>query len=364
MKRMLIAVWLLLALPLLSGCWDELYFKDLQIVTLIGIGGGEDDVTVHFSYPMYTDSEIEYMTSEASGRSFSDARNNVNMRVSNVLDISQLQVLLISDESAKGQLYDHLDNLFRTPKNRLAAHVALVQEEIEPYMGGEEGAPGLPKNAPDYLNKMLATVKEYSLTSDYNLQETCMLLFDEGKDLSLPLLHIAGESGLPELKGTALFRGQSYTGEYLDPNEGKMLNLLTDESGKFLRETYMVKLGDESVPVTIELIGARKNWDIGDSAIRLRYKIRVEIDEFPQGPVMKKDRIHELERQLTDAVEADMEKTVDKLQKAGSDAIGVGRRVRAFHPRLWKKGDWHDTFSELDIRVEAEVRIDRTGILD
>lgn len=55
---------------------------------------------------------------------------------------------------------------------------------------------------------------------------------------------------------------------------------------------------------------------------------------------------------------------VKKLQEAKSDAVGFGRPVRAFHPALWGKGDWTDTFAKLPISVKVKAEVLRTDILN
>ena len=57
-----------------------------------------------------------------------------------------------------------------------------------------------------------------------------------------------------------------------------------------------------------------------------------------------------------------MNEVMEKLQKAKSDAIGLGRTVRAFHPNLYKE-DWSEHFSTLKIPVKVEVDIVKTGVL-
>ncbi|SIT80707.1 Ger(x)C family spore germination protein [Edaphobacillus lindanitolerans] len=364
MKKKVLLI--LLLLPLLSGCWDELYFKDLQIVTLVGIGGEKGDVTVHYSFPSVSGGNgVEYLTAKASGSSFSDARNNMNLKTGKVLDISQLQVLLLSDKSAEANIFDYLDSLYRTPRNRLSSHVALVKGELDAYMGnGKNENSGKTQDTPEFLTQLMDTIKEYSLSTDYNVQDMGSIMFAQGQDLALPLLKMSEESGQPELDGTALFNDFTYTGKSLDITESKMLNILQHNTGKFLRDTYIFEVQGREVPVTYEFIRSRKNWDIGETSITIRETIHVEIDEYSVTPVIGKGEFAELEKKLSAAIENDMQKTVESMQEAKSDAIGIGRRVRAFHHNLWEKGDWHDTFSELDIQVKVKVKVERTGILD
>ena len=72
----------------------------------------------------------------------------------------------------------------------------------------------------------------------------------------------------------------------------------------------------------------------------------------------------ELEEHLSKELTKDFNGVIKKLQASKSDIVGFGRTVRAFHPHLWKKGKWSDTFSELDIQAKVEVEITRTGILN
>lgn len=57
-----------------------------------------------------------------------------------------------------------------------------------------------------------------------------------------------------------------------------------------------------------------------------------------------------------------MKVVMEKLQKAKSDAIGLGRTVRAYHLSLYKE-NWNEHFSTLNIPIKVEVEIVKTGIL-
>lgn len=354
---------LVLCIPILAGCWDQVSFSDLQVVTLIGIEGDKGDVTVHFTFPAHTDNQVEYLTAKAQGYSFADAKNEINVRTSEVIDISQLDVLLISEETAGTNLYDSLDNLYRTPRNRLSSNVALVQGEMDAFVM-QNKSKGIGNNVPDFITHLLKTSDDYSLTVNHDLQEVCTLLFAEGKDLALPVLKIGEESGHPELAGTALFKGKSATGTMLTTSEGKILAIMEQNQGKFLRGSYEVELEGEEFYMTVEYISGKKKWDIQGEKVRMTYDIEVEIEEFPHGAVLEKDRMKTIEKQLSGHITADMENLLEVLQGTGSDAIGLGYQVRAFHQDLWEKGEWHETFSELDITVDANITIRRTGILN
>jgi spore germination protein KC len=361
MKKLIIC--LVLCIPFLSGCWDQLSFRDLQVVTLIGIEGEQGNVTIHFSFPSQTDDSIEYLNAKAQGYSFADAKNEINVRTSEVIDISQLEVLLISEETAESNLIEYMDNLYRTPRNRLSSNVALIRGDMESFMT-QNSSKGIGKNVPDFITHLLKTSDDYSMSTSYDIQKVGTLLYSEGEDLALPVLEIGEESGHPEIAGTALFKGKSATGIALTTSESKILSIMNNNPGKFLRGTYEVEVDGHRTFITIEYVRGKKDWKIDGEKVRMSYDIDVEIEEFPHGAVLEKDRMQTIEKQLSDQITADMQHLLSILQEAGSDPIGLGRTVRAFHPDLWKRGDWNETFSELDITADANIQIRRTGILN
>ena len=102
------------------------------------------------------------------------------------------------------------------------------------------------------------------------------------------------------------------------------------------------------------MLDYKKKWDIQDSKIDATYKLKFSVEEFPHDHLDKEKTRKEVEEFLSKELTKDFNKVIKKLQEAKSDAVGFGRTVRAFHPNLWNKGKWQDTFSELDINVKVE----------
>ena len=114
----------------------------------------------------------------------------------------------------------------------------------------------------------------------------------------------------------------------------------------------------------VKLVRYNKKWDIQDSKIDATYKMKFNVDEFAHDHLDQDKTRKELEKFLSKELTKDFNEVIKKLQEAKSDPVGFGRSVRAFHPNLWNKGKWQDTFSELDINVKVEAEITRTGILN
>lgn len=356
MKRLII---LLFCSLLLGGCWDEKHYKDVTNVSLFGVEGQPGKIKAQFAFPIFEDGSISYSTITGKGTTVLGAKNDTNTKEG--LDIAELQVLLISEESAKSDLYKYIDALYRDPRNRLSAHMAIVQGELAPYFEPHES---MGKDISTYYSELIDTAVRYTSVPKVDIQQVCRLLFEEDIALALPYINIGKESGTPEIAGTALFNKREFTGEVLDKKESVFFNLLRTEKGKYSRLSYMWKSDKGESPLTVDVISIHKDWEISDNKIDASYKIKLSVEEFPHDSLDNKKTVKEVEDYLSKELTKDFTKVIKKLQEAKSDAVGFGRSVRAFHPTLWEKGDWSDTFSELPISVKVKAEILRTGILN
>jgi spore germination protein KC len=50
-------------------------------------------------------------------------------------------------------------------------------------------------------------------------------------------------------------------------------------------------------------------------------------------------------------------------QKANSDVLGIGRRIKETDPAAWKALDWRKTYPSIKIKTQVKVEIEKTGIL-
>src|SRR4051794_16275637 len=106
---------------LLAGCWDERLFKELTLVPLIGIEGEPGKLTGHYTFGAVSNGAISFSTVEGNGVSMRETRLDANQKSSEILDVSQLEVILLSTETVQSNIIDVLDAFFRTPRNRLSS---------------------------------------------------------------------------------------------------------------------------------------------------------------------------------------------------------------------------------------------------
>ena len=349
---------LIALMALLGGCWDEIQYKDLTIVPVAGLMSDDGGVKAMFSFPTFENGTINYSKSEGKGISTRDARNDANHRTMEALDMAHLEVLIVSSELAKQDLYEPLDMFFRTPRNRTSSYVAIIEGDLEQYFN----PPGEVKTeVADFYPELLSTAVLYTYVAENTLGETAKLLLDESMDLSLPYL-IINESGIPTVEGMALFSNQQFTGKTLKKEEAVTANVMKKKLGRYTRLSYEWKQKDS--PITIEITNVNRKMEISNERIDVNYVIDISVEEFPKNDLYKKEVRRETEKFLSAEIKKDFEKIIQKTQEAKSDIIGFGRKVHAFHPELWKRGDWQETYSTLPIEVDVKVKMKRTSIID
>lgn len=312
-------------------------------------------MTAYYAYPEATTTEMKTILITGYGVSPRDVRQDAEIKVEQTLDLSVLSTVLISEGTAEDDIYEYLDGYFRDAKSPITSKIALIQGELKPFFELSEDKQS---TAGEYYSRFITSLEENSLVIPYTLQTAATVMFEDAQDLALPYLKM-GEDNLPMSEGLALFSGRSFTGESLNTDEGVLLNILNDSLGSSTRITYLF----EGSPVTVGVNKLKKNLNISENKIEIALKLEFMLSEFPPDHINKASLRKELEKFLTEKIEEDMNEVIKKLQEAKCDAIGLGRNVRAFHPKFFKK-DWNGHFSTMDISAKLSVEIVKTGILD
>ncbi|MER2155893.1 MAG: Ger(x)C family spore germination protein [Solibacillus sp.] len=341
---------------LLAGCWDERLYKNSSVVSLTGFEGEMGDLTAYYAYPEATTPEMKTVLITGKGLTPRDVRMDAELKVEQTLDLSGLATILISEDTAKGKLYEYFDSFFRDANSPISSKVAIVEGELKPFLEISEQKQ---TTAGEYYDRLITSLEENSIVIPYTLQTAGSILFEDAQDLALPYLKM-DEENRPAVAGIALFSGESFTGKTLTTKEGILLNILNNSLGFATRISYLYN----DSPITIRQINkSKRDITVSGNKIEITEKIEVAVSEFPQDH-LNDDRVRkELEKFLTEKIEEEMNEVIKKLQEAKCDALGLGRNVRAFHPDLFKK-DWSEHFSTLDININVKVEIMKTGILN
>ncbi len=339
---------------LLGGCWDERLYKNSSVVSLSGFEGRTGDVTAYYAYPEATTEEMKTIVITGKGVSPRAVRQDAELKVEQTLDLSVLATVLISEETAKDDIYEYIDIYYRDATNPITSKLAIIQGELKPFF---ELSEKFQSTTGEFYNRFILSLEDNSLVIPYTVQTAGSILYEPAQDLALPYMKM-DEGNRPVADGIALFSGRHFTGETLSATQGVLLNILNDTLGRTARISYLY----EGSPVSILINRSKRDINVSEREIEINNKLEVVVSEFPKDHLKEKKIRTALQRFLSEKVEEDMNEMMKKLQKAKSDAIGVGRVVRAYHPRLYQE-DWSEHFSTLNITVNVEVEIVKTGIL-
>ncbi|BAK16969.1 hypothetical protein SSIL_2546 [Solibacillus silvestris StLB046] len=312
-------------------------------------------MTAYYAYPEATATEMKTIVISGEGVSPRDVRQDAELKVEQTMDLSVLSTVLISEDTAEHNIYEYLDIYFRDANSPITSKMAIIQGDLKPFFELSENKQS---TAGEFYDRFITSLEDNSFVIPYTLQTASTVISEDAQDLALPYLKM-GEDNRPKAEGVALFSGKSFTGKTLNADEGLLLSILNDSLGFSTRIAHLYK----DSPLTVRVNKLKRKLNITENKIVINLKIDFMLSEFPQDNIDNANLRKELEKFLQAKIEQDLNEVIKKLQEAKSDAIGLGRSVRAFHPE-WFKKDWNERFSELDISAKLKVEIVKTGILE
>ncbi|MCM3787385.1 Ger(x)C family spore germination protein [Domibacillus indicus] len=369
--------WAIIPLSLLlAGCWDQKSVKDLNLIFGVGIDREEENnLTLTVEIPQEhqgttsggggtegpTQQAAQSLVMSEKGQTIRDVAYKMDRRIDGALDISKLSVMIIGKESAQHDLYALLDAYFRNPISPLNAKLVVVDGRADEFFQHDFKGQTLYS---DYFFKIIETAEQESAIPVTNMQLACNLLLDEGSDALIPLISYNEEQRAAEINGSALFNGRSMSGE-LTAKETSSFLIMVNQTQKELPLTFRIEGGED---ISITLIDSKAKLKVnvpknGNPTATVSVDMEVQVIEYPPDHLEKEKVIKSLDQQLTEEAQKLLQQTVQKMQEANSDALGIGRRIIAKDPDAFKKLDWGEVYPDMDIKVETKVKIERTGAI-
>nr|WP_256467913.1 Ger(x)C family spore germination protein [Rummeliibacillus sp. G93] len=341
----------------LSGCSDQRLYKELSVISVVGIGGHIGELKAYYAYPSSGTDPTQYIVLEGEGKTAREVRIDANKKTEQTMDIAELTTILVSEETAKGDLYALLDVYYRSAQSPTTAKIVVTEGTSRRFLELKET---IPKEIGEYYLDFVQSFEDATIVPEINLETAADLMFSEGRDLALPYLKTSSDKALPQLEGLALFNGKKYTGEYLTLRESTFATLLGYRKARIVELAYLWDKQGKNIPVAFDVIRFKKKKKViqeGDN-IKIQYNINmpITVTEYPPDHLDRKQVRKPLEEFIEDSVEKDIARMFKKIQEASSDILGIGEYIRAYYPQLWREGKWKDIYK--DIKIEAKVNVD------
>ena len=415
MKKFVLLIFCLL----LSSCYDNREPNDIAYATAIGIDKGKDknyNITIQYAKP-YNISGGE------NGGSGKDIMSSITVEapdiysgiglgnhiISKSFDLSHLRLFVFSKDIAKEGIFDFIETISRSKEIRPNVFTAVADGKASEYLS--KASPSVDINPAKYYqliygkNDYRAIPQSYSqdLYFYINLPEKNSVLplaavpenaqskekgegaeesgekekpnsehdkATEEKDIYEYTVHNykAGEvevysNSNSEVSGGAVFKGDKMVGE-LGLIDAQIYNMLTEDVSR----NYISFKTDKSDRLVTVLLDKedRAKISYNKSAHTSKVSLRLGADfvSLPDDYIAEKD-IEHFEAFAEAGIKRKIEKFIKKTQNVfDSDIVGFGlfAKSKFLTREEFEKYDWEEKYRTMDVDVEIELNVRRTGL--
>lgn len=336
--------------------------EDLSIPAGIGFdiekaGGGTLMYKISISSYVFQEQKTLSRVNTGSQKSMGQTRQNRQLKIDKKFLIGLEKVDIISEEQAKEGIRNILDILFNNPSANDTALVAVCRGDAKAIL--EYPIKGYPSSA-DYIEGMIKSSKAFNFfTDNYKTIDVFVRLDSEGRNFTLPYLVMTNEG--PKIDGVALFKEDRMIGK-LGIQETKILNMLSQGSGEGIitiqknSKEFIDYYAKCKRKVKCTKVNGEYNFDIS-----LKLNGEVITNELDKKVSEDEEERSNLEKEMAEKVEESCNKFLKIMQEDYKvDFLELGRVAAAKYGR--DTGiDWNEAIANSNIRVKAEVKIEKQG---
>lgn len=339
--------------------------EELQVSLGIGVDLKQDDFddiykTTVNSYVFENkenDGKVLVKTKYGSGMTFRNASQDRQRKEDKQYIMGQEKVFVFSEGFAKNGIKNYIDFMFKTSLINDKANVTICEGDAFNILNADT-----PKytNSIDYLDGLFNIISnEYFSSEENKIIDIFTRITSKYRNCVLPYISIKNNQIF--LKGFAMFDGDKMK-ILVDTDEGKILNLLRDNSG------YGTITLFENQTKALDLYGTSKRKvtcqkDNGDYhfTINLNLKMSVLTNELNNDLINELKVKKDFEKLASKQIEADCSKFIQKMQNNYKvDYLDLKRVLVSKYGRDIDK-DLNTLISNSHIEVKAKVTITNYG---
>lgn len=359
---------------LLTGCWDERLLKDHILILSVGYDlDDEERLMKTVTFPNQTKSGAQSgepaktETITVKGDTVKDAEIITEQYAPETFDRSKAKVLLIGEDLAKSGMFPTLDSVYRDLRAPLSAKLAIVEGEAKDALEISQKYSLLTS---EFYANLIETSDRAGLIKSEDLQSVCPVILGGGRDIALPSIEVDKSASSAKLNGLSLFSGDKLTGA-LDLKQSIMFLLLTDQTTKRTKINLQVTENKKEetknyVDFSVRKMNRNINIDTNNNKMKahIDMHLQIEIDEYASDHLYSKKKAKKLKKQMIEQLTRLAEETIKEMQEANSDTLGIGERIKAYHPKTWEKIEWDEVYPKIEMKPSFTIKIIRHGILN
>mgnify|MGYP001028122561 CR=1 FL=1 len=382
MKLIHLLLTCLIALILLTGCWDRSEINDIAFVVATGVDKGKKNkflYSVQIPLPSSmggagssgggggTSGEGPFLVAQGNGGNERQGIEEIQTKLSRRIYLGHRRVHIIGDSLAKEGIKKSLNAIFTQPRSRISTFLLIskgeavkllkTQPRMEQYSG--EGMREMSKNS-------------INMTAREALQD----LSREGKDMVIPIVNSAGTTKDDknkkevQMESFAVFKDDKLAFSS-NTNESEGILWLFEKMQKKSASFPVAK--DEEISVQIFENQTEPSFKIVDGKPTFLLTVRAAGVLFENEPNYRIEDpktyrliISKMESQIKGQIQA----ILNHAHSQGIDVFGFGWYLFKNNHQEWEhnwKNDWQKNLPNLKVTVKVDADIQRTtniGIIE
>lgn len=375
--------FLILLLPLLSGCYNYRELNDLGITTAVSIDYKDNNfyVIAEVINPIKqqdasSSNNSPFVNYNSSSSSLQDAFRKVVLESPRQLYAAQLEIIVLSEEVVNNHLEEVLEYFARDPESRTEIKIIVAKtEDSTKAITLQTLLTSL--SSSNIIKSLDLQSKVLGMSYPVTLNELLNMYIDPYLEVVLPSMTLYGNyeigdekenittsspKAIVKIDGSTITKDNKILG-YLDLEESKILNLI---NGKLKETIIKMNYYDGYIIFEPNRIKVSRELDIKNSIIKIDISGYSKTKEI-QSNINAKDpkEIEKLNKALNMELEKKITDTFNSIrEKYGTDVFGFQELYYRTNYKYFKENctNWYeDIYPKIKLEVKANVRLYEKG---
>ena len=375
--------FLILLLPLLSGCYNYRELNELGITTAVSIDYKDNNfyVIAEVINPIKqqdasSSNNSPFVNYNSSSSSLQDAFRKVVLESPRQLYAAQLEIIVLSEEVVNNHLEEVLEYFARDPESRTEIKIIVAKtEDSTKAITLQTLLTSL--SSSNIINSLDLQSKVLGMSYPVTLNELLNMYIDPYLEVVLPSMTLYGNyeigdekenittsspKAIVKIDGSTITKDNKILG-YLDLEESKILNLI---NGKLKETIIKMNYYDGYIIFEPNRIKVSRELDIKNNIIKINISGYSKTKEIQSNIDLKDPKeVEKLNKALNMELEKKITDTFNSIrEKYGTDVFGFQELYYRTNYKYFKENctNWYENiYPKIKLEVKANVRLYEKG---
>lgn len=375
--------YIILLLPLLSGCYNYRELNELGITTAVSIDYKDNNfilisevINPIKQQDVSASNNSPFVNFTSVAPSIQEAFRNTVLESPRQLYLSQLEIILVSEEIINNHLEEFLEFFSREPETRTEIKVIIAKTD-ESTKGITIQSLLTNFSSSNILESLEVQNKLLGLTQEVTINELLNMYLDPNLEIVLPSMILYGSSDIGDEKEnittsipktlvkvgtTSVIKDGKILG-YLSEEESKTVNLI---NGNLTKTILKIPYEDDYVVFEPNRIKTKQKLDIKDNKITIEISGFSKIKEFHTNKNIKNMKtVEELNKYFNKEIENMIKDNFNQIrEKYNTDMFGFQELYYRTDHKYFKKycSNWYETtFPNIELEVKSNIKLYEKG---